>query len=92
LLPALLTAACGRNHLLLQKAWAVGWAEGSNSPKLAQLKTPPFDQAAAFKFADELAKDPQRARALVAEWSQQFRQKYQAVIGATTSPAQASAP
>jgi hypothetical protein len=89
LLPVLLTAACGRNHLLLQKAWAVGVAEGANSPKLAQLRTPPFDEAAAFQFADELAKDPQRARALLAEWSRQFRQKYEAIAGAGTQPAQA---
>lgn len=89
LLPALLTAACGRNHLLLQKAWSVAWAEGPNAPKLAQLRTPPFNQTAAFKFADELAKDPQRARALVAGWSQHFRQQYESVIGPTTMPAPA---
>jgi len=89
LLPALLTAACGRNHLLLQKAWGAGLAEGANSPKLALLRKPPFDQAEAFKYADELAKNPQRARELGAEWSRLFRQKYESIVGPTSAPTQA---
>lgn len=86
LLPALVTAACGRNHLLLQKAWAAGLAEGANSPKLALLRTPPFDETEAFKYADELAASPQRARELGAEWSRLFRQRYESILGPATAP------
>src|SRR5262249_29136829 len=42
LLPHVLNAACGSNHLRMQKAWAVAMQKGPNSPELARLREPPF--------------------------------------------------
>lgn len=86
LLPHVLSAACGDNHLLMQKAWSLAWKDGPQSPRLAALREPPFPKDKALAYAQECAKSPQRAAQLEAEWSELFRKRYQAVIGPATTP------
>ena len=76
LLPHLLKAACGPNHLYLQQAWAAATAEGPDSPRLAKLKAPPFSREEAFRFAQECASSPQRAAELQEEWTRFFAARY----------------
>jgi len=81
LLPLLVKAACGPNHLALQQAWRLAAAEGENAPKLASLKKPPFDYEQAMHYAQVCTKDPRRARELEAEWARLFEQRYRSVLG-----------
>jgi ABC-type Fe3+ transport system substrate-binding protein len=76
LLPTLLSAACGENHLLLQQAWRTAQDKGPDAPELVVLKTPPFDEETALRYAAEISKDPARAGDLAQEWSEKFRLKY----------------
>lgn len=76
LLPYLLKAACGSNHLYLQQAWARATAEGPDSPRWAKLKAPPFSREEAFRLAAECAASPQRAAELEAEWTRFFAARY----------------
>ncbi len=87
LLPHLLSAACGENHLPLQQAWRSASGRAGDVRTLAALKRPPFDQEAALRYAAECAESPDRARELEAEWSGQLRQKYAAAIRSTTATA-----
>jgi ABC-type Fe3+ transport system substrate-binding protein len=81
LLPALLSAACGRrNHLLLQQAWRPAAAQG-NATILNALKQPPFDRSAAMRFAEEISRNPLRASELEKEWTEMFRTRYEQAIG-----------
>lgn len=90
LLPYILSAVAGRNHLLMQKAWATAWSEGPQSPKLAQLRTPPFPRDKAMIYAAECAKDSHEAEQLQETWTKQFREKYEAIIGGTAGAAATS--
>lgn len=81
LLPTLLTAACGRNHLALQRAWRIAAAEGEGSGRLAALRKPPMDAAAAMAAAEQMQRDPESASRLAEEWTGHFRALYEQVAG-----------
>lgn len=81
LLPTLLTAACGRNHLALQRAWRIAAAEGENSERLAALRRPPMDAAAAMAAAGQMQEDPAAAARFAQEWSDHFHKLYEQVAG-----------
>lgn len=89
LVPRLVSAACGKNHLLLQQAWKKALAEGPESASLKLLKSPPFDQATALQHAAVCGQGEQKAAQLEAAWSAVFRERYQKVLGvAATRPGQ----
>jgi ABC-type Fe3+ transport system substrate-binding protein len=91
LLPHITNAACGANHLLMQRAWEQAWKEGPQSAKLATLREPPFSKDQALAYAQECAKSSQRASHLESEWSNLFRKRYQAVLGIASAPALSAA-
>jgi len=81
LLPHLVKAACSPSHFALQKAWKKAAAEGPNSKNLAALRQPPFDRGKALEYAELWATNPEKANALIAEWSDLFAKRYRAVLG-----------
>jgi ABC-type Fe3+ transport system substrate-binding protein len=80
LLPHLLIAANGENHLLLQKAYRTGMQQGPDSPIMKSLKEPPFPESMIQQYAARCAKDASDAAALEREWSRMFKAKYEALL------------
>ncbi len=78
LLPVLVNAACGPNHLALQHAWRQAQAEGNGSPRLAELRRPPFTEAEALEHAETCAQNPHEVLELQSQWSQLFAERYRA--------------
>lgn len=77
----LVRAAAGENHILLQRAWAAVVAAGLPDDAVAELVSPPMNEAAALELANNFASaDPARARELIAEVSGKFRERYQRVL------------
>jgi hypothetical protein len=87
LLPHLFTAACGKNHLLLQQAWRTARQRGEDWPGWAELRRPLLTREEAVAAAVECGESSQRARDLEAEWSEAFRRRYQAAIATTAAAA-----
>ena len=83
LLPHLVKAACGPNHYALQKAWMKAQAEGANSANFALLRQPPFEKEKITEYAETCANNPEKAAALVEEWSKLFAKRYSQVLGQT---------
>jgi len=76
----LLLAACGENHLLLQRAWQALIDANLPEQALAELTTPPFDEQTAYELGVRYERGGQEAQALAAEWSAKFKAKYQKVL------------
>ncbi|MCP4248147.1 MAG: extracellular solute-binding protein [bacterium] len=81
----LLLAACGEsdNHILLQRAWKAVIDAGLPADALAELTSPPFDQATAFELGRKYEATDE-SYALAVDWSAAFRAKYEKVIQMTT--------
>jgi len=84
----LLLAACGENHILLQKAWKAvidaglpltPGVKGLPAEALAELTRPPFDEKTAYELGLRFEKGDD-ASGLAADWSAAFRAKYEKVI------------
>ncbi len=82
-----LVAAMARDPFLMQKAWRTATAEGTESPKLAALKAPPFDRATALEAARTVADKPQDAEGLEIKWAELFARRYREVLGLPEPPA-----
>ncbi len=78
----LLVAACGENHILLQRAWKAVIDAGLPAEPLAQLTAPPFEESTAYQLGARYEEGEVAAAQLAAEWSAAFRQKYEAVLAA----------
>ncbi len=77
LLPALVSAAAGENHVRLQRAAAAADAAGRQV-----LFAVPFDEAAARDHAAALgAAEPTAAQTLLSGWAGEFRKRCEAVLG-----------
>ena len=77
----LVAAACGGdNHLLLQLVWAAMIQAGMPAEALAELTSPPCTEEAAFEVGKAYAEDPSQDLPQVAEWNNQFKEKYQRVL------------
>jgi iron(III) transport system substrate-binding protein len=76
----LLLAACGENHVLLQRAWGAIIDAGLPTGPLAELTRPPFDEQTAYELGVRYDKGGDEARALADEWAGQFRAKYWKVL------------
>lgn len=76
LLPLLVDAACGPNHVALQQAWQRARAQGGDSPRLAELLRPPFTLEEALEHAEACAHDPQQALTLQKQWAELFAERY----------------
>jgi len=77
----LVVAACGENHILLQRTWGALIAAGLPAEPLAELTRPLFDENTAIQLGQQYAR-PGEAAKLTAEWSARFRQKYESVLAA----------
>jgi hypothetical protein len=74
--PRLVRAACGENHVALQDAWKAVIDAGMPEEALRELTQPPFDEARFAEYAKQLAAlDSDEARVIVAEWSKLFAEK-----------------
>jgi hypothetical protein len=80
-LMAFVPAACGENHVLLQRAWAAVIAAEGKADALAELCAPPAAEEEAYRLAAEYrTAPPDRAKEIEAQWSAFFKQKYEKVI------------
>ncbi|MEE8170635.1 MAG: extracellular solute-binding protein, partial [Phycisphaerae bacterium] len=81
LLVAVVNAACGENHVLLQRAWQALIQAGLPVEALAELTAPPFEQEAAEKHGRRLVSAGRTAAAdLQREWSSAFKNRYEKVL------------
>ena len=76
----LLLAACGENHVLLQRAWRAVIDAGTPPEALAELTGLPFDRQTANDLGVRYEQDAAQADALAAEWRAMFRAKYEKVL------------
>ena len=76
----LVVAACGENHVLLQKAWKAVIDAGLPGDTLAELTQPPFDEATAYELGTRFEQGGDEAGRLAAEWTATFRAKYEKVL------------
>lgn len=81
ILTPLVRAACGENHVLLQRAWKAVIDAGMPTEALHVLTSPPFDESTAYEFG-QIHRDaePAQARKMEEEWSAMFRVRYQRVV------------
>jgi hypothetical protein len=78
---AFVEAACGANHLLLQRAWEAIIKAGMPTDALAELTAPIFDEDTAYEMGERYAQaDPLEAAQLMEEWSAAFKAKYERVL------------
>lgn len=75
----LVQAACGDNHILLQRCWRKIIDSGLSEAALAELLQPVVSESEAYRELDEYRKGNAEAAALVARWSERFREKYRRV-------------
>ncbi len=81
LLAPFVSAACGDNHLLLQRTWKRLIDTNMPQAALDALVAPPFDEKEAGRMYDEYqTADAMRAVQMRHEWSQMFRAKYEKVL------------
>jgi len=83
--PAMLLAACGPNHILLQKAWKSVIDAGMPADALSELTKPIIDEQTAYQLGKEYQKGGDTAYHLAADWTAQFRAKYEKVLAMTKS-------
>jgi len=83
ILVPLVQAACGENHVLLQRTWKAVIEAGLPAEALGALIAPPFDEATAYQLGEKYqAADSLQARAMKKEWSAMFRARYESVLKA----------
>lgn len=73
-------AACGENHVLLQRAWRALIDAGMPADALKELTAPPVDDATALKLSGEFESAADGGDAVRAEWSKAFAEKYRKVL------------
>ena len=76
----LLRAACGDNHIQLQRCWRRIIDAGIPDEALTALGTLPFDEQQAYEFGATCHEGGPEADALVAEWSKLFGAKYDEIL------------
>jgi hypothetical protein len=77
----LVTAACGENHVLLQRAWKAVIDAGMPAEAVAVLTKPPFNERTAFELGAKYeAADREVADKMLADWSADFRSRYEKVL------------
>lgn len=85
-LPALVQAACGANHVELQKAWRAVLAAGMPAAALRELTTPLVSEAQALEWGERYEHESSEGRAaLIQEWSAQMAAKYAKVLSLLSS-------
>lgn len=75
----LLLAACGDNHVMLQRCWQGIIDSGMNQAALAELLAPIIDESEAYELGTRYRQDRNAADELFKSWSGLFRQKYERV-------------
>ena len=78
----LLWAAAGENGILLQKCWKRLIDAGLPPETVAALTRPPFSEDEAYTLGAKAAAGGPEADALVADWTRQFRERYEQVLAA----------
>ena len=76
-----LQAACGDNHVMLQRCWQGIIDSGMNQAALAELLKPVVSESEAADAAAGYQSGGEGAEALVRDWSERFKQKYERVEG-----------
>lgn len=76
----LLVAACGENHILLQRAWRALIDAGMPQQALAEMTAPPFDEQTAYELGARYEQSDEQAAALAADWAARFRAKYEKAL------------
>ncbi len=76
----LLRAACGENHILLQECWKRIIDRGAPNMLTRGLTHPPFSEQKAYELATQYAAGGEQARALEAQWSRLFRERYEGMM------------
>lgn len=81
ILKPLVSAACGENHVLLQRAWRAVIDAGLPAGTVAELTQPPFDETTAYELGQKYqAADHDEAAKMLADWSAEFRARYERVL------------
>lgn len=75
----LLAAACGDNHILLQRAWKAVIDRGLPEDAVAELTKPLFTEAEALELGARYQRG-EEAGELDAQWAASFREKYEKVL------------
>ena len=75
----LLLAACGENHILLQRCWQKIIQTGMNAAILAELTQPIVSETEAYELGARYQQGGEAAEALMNDWSNRFREKYERV-------------
>lgn len=77
----LVSAACGENHVLLQRTWKAVIDAGMPASAVADLTRPPFDETAAFDLGAKYeAATREEAAKMLADLSADFRARYENVL------------
>jgi iron(III) transport system substrate-binding protein len=87
----LLLAACGDQHVTLQRCWRKVIDAGLPEAALAELLKPIVSESAAYAAGERYRRDSDAATALMKDWSELFRQKYERVEALLTEPVALSA-
>ena len=72
----LLLAACGDNHVALQRCWRKIIDAGMNEAALAELLKPVVSEPEAYELGARYREGGEASEALTKDWSELFRQKY----------------
>ena len=76
----LLLAACGENHVLLQKTWQAVIEAGMPGEALADLTRPLFEEPEAYELGARFEQGGEEAEHLAAQWRGEYRAKYEKVL------------
>jgi len=76
----LLWAAAGENGILLQNCWKRLIDAGLPPEAVAELTRPPFREDEAYALGLKVAAGGPEADALLADWTRQFRERYEKVL------------
>ena len=89
----LVDAACGENHVLLQRAWEAVVEAGMPQDAIAELTSPPMKEAEAIEAGQRYqSATDEKAEQMLAEWSAMFRDRYQRVLNMASDQAAQSSP
>jgi ABC-type Fe3+ transport system substrate-binding protein len=81
----LVQAACGENHVLLQRAWEALVGAGLPAAALGELTSLPIaEQALAEAGSTSAAADAEAAVKMLSDWSALFRAKYEQVLSSAS--------
>jgi len=75
----LLLAACGDNHVMLQRCWKDIFDSGMNEAALGELLKPVMSESEAYESGIRYRQDREAAADLLESLSELFRQKYERV-------------